>query len=495
MNTKTNEGSITFKVHDVARETEPFRLGKTRDSISQLLAGDFGQDLRPVLSCSGYNSDCVENITAHALISAVHMAFSQHRPLVLSPDMIWITIVQGLAQHIRNNAEMLRDKIVRHSGKMVVNSVQEDIFLASPETAWDAVIHDLSRQVGDQVSDYQVLLSDFSTTGDIERTVCEIALLDAFQPFFEYAVYCMCGIPEITLEGQPADWNRLLNKIDALEPYELDWWLPHLRVIAKHFERASRGDIDTEHWQNIYKLKKAYGWDRLNGWILKLFPYVKNFASGNFTNINPLFYPDHDALWDEPSPGSFAVKGGITSRQLPSGLAQVPFTLHNVDGSYALEFLGGFVGVEQDEQTLALRPKLGWAVRYASEMDQCFANLPTGLVAAPPVEPALYDECMEKLIAAANVTFSVHIPQSFFNFYKRCDGVLQLSNSNHPRQFNIRRLQDVEYDQSKSAITFADFADGTCAALSVVSQVVLVGEHLAAASFDQFFMDLLFPAS
>jgi hypothetical protein len=30
-----------------------------------------------------------------------------------------------------------------------------------------------------------------------------------------------------------------------------------------------------------------------------------------------------------------------------------------------LEFLGGFVGVAQDQETLTLRPEIGWAVREA----------------------------------------------------------------------------------------------------------------------------------
>ena len=31
-----------------------------------------------------------------------------HYPLTLSPDMLWAVILQGLAQHVKNNAERLR---------------------------------------------------------------------------------------------------------------------------------------------------------------------------------------------------------------------------------------------------------------------------------------------------------------------------------------------------------------------------------------------------
>ncbi len=44
-------------------------------------------------------------------------AFSEHRPLLLTPDTIWMTIAQGFAQHINNNAERLRYQFVDGSSK------------------------------------------------------------------------------------------------------------------------------------------------------------------------------------------------------------------------------------------------------------------------------------------------------------------------------------------------------------------------------------------
>src|SRR3712207_455320 len=54
---------------------------------------------------------------AHPLLEAVHCAFSEHRPLVLSPDVVWLTIAQGFTQHIRLNAETFRSRLVRHEGR------------------------------------------------------------------------------------------------------------------------------------------------------------------------------------------------------------------------------------------------------------------------------------------------------------------------------------------------------------------------------------------
>jgi hypothetical protein len=53
----------------------------------------------------------------HPLLGAVGRAFAEHRPLVLSPDAVWLTIASGVAQHIRLHAEELRLRLVSHPGR------------------------------------------------------------------------------------------------------------------------------------------------------------------------------------------------------------------------------------------------------------------------------------------------------------------------------------------------------------------------------------------
>lgn len=46
-------------------------------------------------------------------------------------------------------------------------------------------------------------------------------------------------------------------------------------------------------------------------------------------------------------------------------LFQWEFPLQNL--AFDMEFVGGFVGVSQDQQTLAVRPEVGWAVLEANQ--------------------------------------------------------------------------------------------------------------------------------
>lgn len=56
-----------------------------------------------------------------------------------------------------------------------------------------------------------VMECDFSTTGLTERTVSQLALMDAMQPYFNYRLGCICGIPKINLTGTVDDWKKVRN--------------------------------------------------------------------------------------------------------------------------------------------------------------------------------------------------------------------------------------------------------------------------------------------
>lgn len=48
----------------------------------------------------------------------MYQAYADHRPFVLSPDMIWLLISQGFARHINANQESMRNELVDFSGKL-----------------------------------------------------------------------------------------------------------------------------------------------------------------------------------------------------------------------------------------------------------------------------------------------------------------------------------------------------------------------------------------
>jgi hypothetical protein len=434
MSTRTRTPGTTFAVQQVERATKPLPTCKTHEALNRLLD-------RPIEACCDHTADCVQKVKFHPLLAAAHFAFSQHRPLVLSPDMIWVAVVQGLARHVRNHAERLRDRLVAHRGRLDICVERDDLLRGSPENAWDGVIRDLSLAIKKHLGPrYDELAPDFGTTGPVERTACEVALLDAFQPYFEYRMVCICGIPEITLEGTADDWRRLRDKVEALAAYDLDWWLPHVRRVCDQFVRAANGDVDLAHWRDIYKREDAYGWDNVNGWLVKLVPYLKNGGTGNFTVRNPLL-EDPDAE--------------VSTNRLPGGVSQVPFRCRwrGEDEDIAMEFLGGFVGVTQDASTLALRPKLGWAVRPGSDLDRLFAQLSQHRP-APPLDAPEFDA----RIAGFNFEWRCELPGDLLSFYKHCNGVGLFGDALRFRP--LEEVEAVEGTTTRRPDDYPDFMSG-----------------------------------
>lgn len=437
MLTQTKTQGVTFAVHDVEPVLTPLATKKTRDLLKTLLKGFDPHDAPEALYLSGYNSESLEDTsTYHALFSTIYLAFSQHRPLVISPDMVWITILQGFAQHVKNNSEELRHLLVDHSGKKSLVIEKEEAFIDSPEYNWQDVVHQFAKALSESVPDhYANLVSDFSTTGPLERVVSEIALLDVFQTYFEYIMYCICGIPQITLEGSPQDWKLLKEKIEFLSLYKLDWWLVHLREITEQFYRASQNDVDKAYWQDIYKQMNSYGTSTINGWIVKLIPYIKSAVTGEFTVKNPLLSVDSTPL----PPGVF----GISTSQLPSGLSQVPFTIQS-EKAHCMQFLAGFVGGEQDSESFALRPMLGWAVRKVPDSLNYLFELPENVERIPPLSLEKLNEGFKKLAEQQQkkIFQEDSIPGDLFTFYKMCDGLRYHSDSSS--SWKVRSLAELE---------------------------------------------------
>ncbi|MBP6745589.1 DUF4419 domain-containing protein [bacterium] len=423
---RVSDRFITFPVHDVAAVTNAKVTWKAYEGINALLTESEGKGFRAILSCSGYNSNTIRQITNHALIEAVHTAFAEHRPLSLSPDMLWITIMQGVAQHVHNNPEGLRKRLVSHQGKMKIVLGVDEFNPDSPESDWQGLIDGLGGLLKANIGEtYDELMADFSTTGPLEKTVCAITILDAYEAYFEYVVYCVCGIPSITLEGTVSDWRSLREKIEILAHFEMDWWLSSLRPIIDQFVRAAEGDIDSEYWQNIYKLKKAYGWDRINGWIARLIPYIRHGQSGSFSVVNPLlagpFVIERDE-GPEPAPSFITAVSGLISNDLPSGLSIVPFSFEGGLQSKEMQLIGGFVGIEQVGETQAIRPKLGWAVRHAGLLDGLFASLSADCIVKPPLAHTEFENHLQRLRNDSSFG-GMPLPGELSTFYRKCDGI------------------------------------------------------------------------
>ncbi len=307
----------------------------------------------PALALGGDPELQVVETGRHALLGAVHRAFAEHRPLVLSPDAMWLTIAQGVAQHVRLHAEALRPRLVRHAGKQKLKIVRAA--MPSDAGAWGAVIAEFRELLADHIGDgrARLLECDFSTTGDVERTASRVVLMDAFAPYFTYEMTCICGIPSITLTGTVDDWRRLRAKIDVIAELDLEKWHRSLAPMADQWIAAASGKPSVRFWRWIYKPRAAYGGDSVTGWIGRLYPYLE--GEGKLDWPNPLL--------DLPLVAPQDASAGVSIRSFSSVTSSVDLDVVDEAGARSTILLeAGVLAVAQDADG-RLVPTAGWIAR------------------------------------------------------------------------------------------------------------------------------------
>ncbi|MCY2964780.1 MAG: DUF4419 domain-containing protein [Planctomycetota bacterium] len=348
----------------------------------------------------------VAHVDLHPVIGAAQFAFHSHRPLVLSPDIVWLMIAQGFASHVNANAETLRPQLVKHSGKCKIKVERNDFVKGSPENPWTEVFDEFAGQIREHVGEttHELLLPTFSTTGVVERAAAQLAILEALAPFFEYEFHTMCGIPQIVLEGTADDWDRLAERTQNLGQFGLSWWTDSLAPILGEFCAAVRGQVNCRFWQSLYKRDDESGGPYVTGWITSFFPYLKHHQTGQPTikNYNLSRYSasssapadatepstPQDLPWEIGGPMDRLPKSVLVEMALrrislakketrefggrcrvsdfPSGVSRVPLQWMYYGSTFPMEMLGGFVGISQEPESLRLRPEIGWAIREST---------------------------------------------------------------------------------------------------------------------------------
>jgi Domain of unknown function (DUF4419) len=342
-----------FDVSDVKKATRPLREISYRRAVELLLTtparSRANSKQSKIEACSQYRSKLIASVKFHPFIAALHQAFNDHRPLSLSPDMMWLLIAQGLADWINSHSEELRSHFVKHQDKVKIVVICDDFVKGNPRNDWTNVLTELSTSIRQHIGGvtHDLLVPTFSTTGVVEKAASEIVLLEAMQSYFELEVDTLCGIPQIQLEGTIADWQQLLERITQIDRFQLEWWVDALIPILEQFVLTAEGKPDRDFWRSMYKYNDDSGDAIVTGWITRFFPYLNNERSVPVSIRQRQFYQDRE----------------IQVSSFPSGLAKAPFTWKYLDRNYPMEFIGGFMGVKQDRHSLFLRPEIGWVVR------------------------------------------------------------------------------------------------------------------------------------
>jgi hypothetical protein len=293
-------------------------------------------------------------------LNTVQIAYDEHRPLVLSPDIIWLAICQGVGLHINENFEALKSKLYTHDKQLTL--IQRNDSLEKGAIYWGQLVDSLALKTEKytKADFYDFFVADFSTTTDREKRAYQITLLYTHKKAFKYVGESGCGIPYIRLEGTTEDWQQIYDKLEFLKEVDLEEWGEALKAVLEEFIQASKGEANPKFWKSIYKDASAYGAFYISGWIIKFFPYIKQ-----------LDYHQHNSNHDLAEvlvpnsyiAGSDYLKSTLSTDNFPEGIVEVPIEWRNYFKGTKTDMLAfaGFFGIKQYEDK-ALKAHISWAI-------------------------------------------------------------------------------------------------------------------------------------
>lgn len=212
--------------------------------------------------------------------------WSQHRSIVLNPDVVWFAALHEIAQGVVQNPEPHRSLFTRESKqvviKVMVGSVDDPLPL-------DVVTNELRELVP---VDIDLFLPSFTTTTQMARLTHLASFAEACSPYYRYMTF-LCGFPRIRIDGTADDYDlavgravALYNEFDRigspLAPWMAQVMLPWLSNIADGVHRQ-----DAEFFAKMIATKRcgSGGEIHVDGWWTRLFraqpddPKPENFPT------------------------------------------------------------------------------------------------------------------------------------------------------------------------------------------------------------------------
>jgi hypothetical protein len=300
----------------------------------------------------------------NVFIQTLQECFDEHRPLKLSPDVIWLTICQGVSIHINENFDSLETLIFKKNRpkKLIVRNDS----LENNSRQWVNLIDSLSAQTSQHVKKnfHSFFVPTFSTTTREIKTAYEITLMHSFKKAFDYVGESGCGIPTITLTGNRHDWVSIQTRLRMLTELGLDDWRLELEPIIAEFINVYDGKVNSEFWKKIYKNMRDYNAFYISGWILKFFPYV---IVEEYTK-----YYDEELHMDQVEEkfvrnkflkGDQYLLSTLSTSDFPSGILEIEIVWNNYfkQSTEKMAVYGGFFAIKQYEDK-TLEPVISWAI-------------------------------------------------------------------------------------------------------------------------------------
>lgn len=146
--------------------------------------------------------------------------YASHYGAVVTPEILWHTLMTGFAGHIKANADHYRHLFTKSPDQVEI-TVLGGVF-PPPINQFTAALRDLIPTAGA----VDLFCPKFASATPMGRVAGQAAFCDAMQVYYEYGVF-LCGIPRVRVEGSLNDWDLVRRHtdliIEALDLIDDDW--------------------------------------------------------------------------------------------------------------------------------------------------------------------------------------------------------------------------------------------------------------------------------
>ena len=349
------------------------------DSLQSILSTDINAAIlseeKKIYHCSSdlRAKKYVLGLQGLTVLQGYYKAYVNHIPICITPDILWMLIIQGFSRHIDLNSERLRNKLVQFEGKktLFVDGEEESIDDITKE-GWERTFNEFVEKIRKNVGGLMInlLTPCFTTTTPTIQVASQIAIISAFKNYFKFVrMFGGCGFPYIKLQGTLLDYVQLKYKIEGLIGYEIDDWVKELIIIVDKIIETKQGKIDKIFWENILKnvdVLEPYGSGemtkitKVDGWLLNFYPFIKyndpfdrKEKLKRRNNFNQPLFIDEEI------------------RKLPEELIEVTLTMLNKETLKEIELLvkTGLIGMIQEEDGVA-KAEIGWFITNKIDIDK-----------------------------------------------------------------------------------------------------------------------------
>jgi hypothetical protein len=224
------------------------------DSLQSILSTDVNAAIlsteKKIYHCSSdlRAKKYVLGLQGLTVLQGYYKAYVNHIPICITPDILWMLIIQGFSRHIDLNSERLRNKLVQFEGKKTLSvdgdeKSIDDITKEGWERTFKEFVEKIRKNAGGLM--INLLTPCFTTTTPTIQVASQIAIMSAFKNYFKFVrMFGGCGFPYIKLQGTLLDYIQLKFKIEGLIGYEIDDWVNELIVIVDKIIETKQGKID-----------------------------------------------------------------------------------------------------------------------------------------------------------------------------------------------------------------------------------------------------------